>query len=245
MALNNLGLGFIFTARDRASGTISRVGTAFDQTGTRAAIGSRRVQAGLIGLGAGVAALAAGLGGLMGAFGLAEQAGEFGQTVAFVGRVTNATNQQLEQLRQRAIRAGIETQFSPTQAVEGLRDLTTAGRTADQAMAELGPSLDLAAGGMITVSAASQAVVGTLNAFGGAAGSATSVTDRLLRITQLTNFQARDFGVGLSVAASSAGQFNTSLNDTLITLGQLRNRNVSASRASTAFGEAMLKMLKK
>lgn len=239
MALNNLGVGFIFTARDRASGTIRGVGNAFDQTATRTRLSSGIMQAGLLGVGVGIAAMATGLGTLRAAFGLAQQAGEFGQTMAFIGAVTNSTSEGLERLTARAIQAGIETQFSPQMAAEGLRDLTTAGQTARQAMTTLGPTLDLAAGGMISVSDAATSVVGTLNSYSLGADQATSVTDRLLRITQLTNFQARDFGVGLSRAAAAGGQFGTSLNDTIITVGLLRNRNIDASSASTAFRESI------
>ncbi len=64
------------------------------------------------------------------------------------------------------------------------------------------------------------------------------MTDKLLRITQLTNFQTRDFEVGLAKAAATGGVFNQSLDDVLITMGLLRNRNIDASSAATAFREA-------
>ena len=112
-------------------------------------------------------------------------------------------------LRHAAIQAGIQTQFSPDEAVEGLTSLATAGQTAGQATRTLIPVLDLAAGslGQLGVAQAAEAVVGTLNAYGFAAERAVGVTDKLLRITQLTNFQARDFEVGLSKAAASGSLF--------------------------------------
>jgi hypothetical protein len=64
------------------------------------------------------------------------------------------------------------------------------------------------------------------------------VTDRLLRITQLTNFQTRDFEGGLAKAAATGAVFGQSLDDVLITMGLLRNRNIDASSAGTAFREA-------
>src|SRR5690606_5283550 len=112
--------------------------------------------------------------------------------------------------------------------------------TAEQATRTLIPVLDLAAGslGQLGVAQAAEAVVGTLNAYGMAADQAASVTDRLLRITQLTNFQTRDFEAGLAKAAAAGSVFNQSLDDVLITMGLLRNRNIDASSSATAFREA-------
>jgi TP901 family phage tail tape measure protein len=100
--------------------------------------------------------------------------------------------------------------------------------------------LDLAAGslGQLGVAEAADAVVGTLNAYGIAANEAAGITDRLLRITQLTNFQTRDFEGGLAKAAAAGAVFGQGLNDVLITMGLLRNRNIDASSAATAFREA-------
>ncbi len=101
--------------------------------------------------------------------------------------------------------------------------------------------LDLAAGslGQLGVAQAAEAVVGTLNAYGLAADKAAGVTDKLLRITQLTNFQTRDFEAGLSKAAATGAVFSQNLDDVLITMGLLRNRNIDASSSATAFRESV------
>jgi TP901 family phage tail tape measure protein len=139
------------------------------------------------------------------------------------------------------LRVTFQTQFSPDEAVEGLTSLATAGQTATQATKTLIPVLDLAAGslGQLGVAQSAEAVVGTLNAYGMAASEASGVTDKLLRITQLTNFQTRDFEAGLAKAAASGAVFSQSLDDVLITMGLLRNRNIDASSSATAFREAV------
>ncbi|MCP4615652.1 MAG: phage tail tape measure protein, partial [Bradyrhizobium sp.] len=53
-----------------------------------------------------------------------------------------------------------------------------------------------------------------------------------------SNFQARDFSIGLSKAAAMGATFKQSLDDVLITMGLLRNRNIDASSSATAFREA-------
>ena len=174
MALNNLGLGLVFTARDLASAKLQRLERRFSSLDERVIGGTDRMTSAFRQLGVGLAIFTAG--------------------AAAVGAVTRATTRELGLLREAAINAGIETQFSPTEAV-----------------------------------------VGTLNAYGMNADQAAGVTDRLLRITQLTNFQTRDFEAGLAKAAATGAVFNQGLNDVLITMGLLRNRNIEASSAATAF----------
>lgn len=168
----------------------------------------------------------------------------FEQQLAAVGAVTRATAAEMKMLNDVAIKAGIETQFSPTEAAAGLAELATAGQTVGQQVKTIIPVLDLAAGslGQLNVAGASAAVVGTLNAYSLTADHATKVTDKLLKITNLTNFTARDFAGGLSKAAASGAVFGQSLDDALITMGLLRNRNIDASSASTAYREAVRRL---
>ena len=238
--MNNLGLGFLFTARDLASSKMARLQHQFQSLDERVTGGTERMTTAFRQLGIGLAVFTAGAVAVAGAFTLAGAAGKFEQGLAAIGAVTRATTRELQMLRDASIQAGIETQFSPDEAVAGLQSLATAGQTAEQATRTLVPVLDLAAGslGQLGVAQAAEAVVGTLNAYGIAAGEAAGVTDRLLRITQLTNFQTRDFESGLAKAAATGAVFNQGLDDVLITMGLLRNRNIDASSAATAFREA-------
>jgi len=244
VALNNLGLGFVFTARDLASTKmrlLERNFTSLDNT-TRA--GAERISGAFRQVAIGLGIFAAGAATVAGAFALAGAAGEFEQGLAAVGAVSRASARELSMLRDAAIQAGIATQFSPAEAVQGLQSLATAGQTAAQATRTLVPVLDLAAGslGQLGVAQAAEAVVGTLNAYGLAAEDSASVTDRLLRITQLTNFQTRDFEAGLAKAAATGAIFNQSLDDVLISMGLLRNRNIDASSSATALREAVRRL---
>ena len=239
--MNQYGLGLIFQARDMASGVIGTLGANFGGLRDRITRGGPMIVGSLAAIGVGITALVVSLGTLSTAFDFSRIAGRFEQNMAAIGAVTRATSQEMRNLEASAVNAGIATQFSPREAAEGLQSLATAGQNAQQAITTLNPVLDLAAGslGQLGVGEAAMAVVGTLNAYGLAAGDAVSVTDRLLRATQISNFQARDFEVGLSRAAAAGSQFGTSLNDVLITLGLLRNANIEASVASTAFRESV------
>ncbi len=244
MALNSLGLGFLFTAKDAASGTIRRLSGNFNQLGAKANKGGRLAKGAMIGLGASAAVAGLGVAGLVAGVSAAGAFGEFEQGIANVGATMNATEEEMKALSKRAIQAGIDTQFSPVEATKGLDSLAAAGQNVDQAMTTLGATLDLAAGskGQLGLAESAEAVVGTLNSYGFSAEKATEVTDKLLLATQKSNFQARDFSTGLAKAAAAGSQFDQELNTVLATMGFLRNANIDASSSATAFREATRKL---
>lgn len=242
MALNNMGLGFIFTARNLASGTINRLNGQLGNLSNRSRLTGIAMASGFGLATAGIASLIAGLGVLGGAVSLAGLAGNFEQQMSLIGELADASGERLERLRTAAIEAGLATRFSPDEAVEGLRNLITAGLQAEQAAEALTPALQVAEFGMISVADAGAAVVGSMNAFREQGLSAQQIADRLATAMARTNFQAQDFDVGLSAVAGTAGMFNQTLDTTLVGLGLLRNMNIGASRSATALREAIRRL---
>jgi len=240
MAMNNMGAGFVLTARDMASPVFRSVGRGFNRM-------VRNVRSRSRGMMNALAPLAVGFGlkklssGLMGAsVGIADAAENFEYGLSAVGAVSNATTEQMKMLHDEAIRVASVTEWSPDQAVEGLKNLATAGFTATEQTKMLAGVMDLATGsmGQMGLAEAADAVGGTIRAYALKAGDAAEVTDKLLRITQMTNFQARDFSVGLARAASTGKLFGQTLDDVLIQMGLLRNMNIDASVASTSLRES-------
>lgn len=242
LALNSMGLGFIFTAQNLASGTMTRLRGQLNGLGTQSKLTGIAMKAGFAIAAGGIANLLVGIGLLGTAFSLATAAGNFEQQMSLVGALANATGDRLENLRNAAIEAGLATKFSPDEAVEGLRNLITAGLQAEQAAEALTPALQVATFGMISVADAGAAVVGSMNAFRRQGLSAQQIADRLATAMARTNFQAQDFDVGLAAVAGTAGLFNQTLDTTLVGLGLLRNMNIGASRAATGLREAIRRL---
>ena len=96
MSLNNLGLGFRFTATDMATGTFNRVSRGFGQMDVAATRTSRGVGRSIGVMVAGFATLAGGIGTLAGALGMANAAADFNQSMQRVGNISGATSQQLQ-----------------------------------------------------------------------------------------------------------------------------------------------------
>lgn len=244
MSLNNLGLGFIFTARDLASGAIQNLERNFLSLDRRVGLGTERIQSSFQQLGVGLAVFSAGAGVVAGAFSLANAAGRFEQSIAAVGAISGATSAELQQLRDAAIDAGIATQYSPTEAVLGLRELAQAGFSASESMALLTPVLDLAGGSLGELSPQQSAGLAAqaMKAFGLSVDQASVSVDRMLQAVNVFALNASELPMALGVASRGAQALHQSLSETLITLGLVKNIIPGVERASTAAAVAMERM---
>lgn len=239
MALNSLGLGMVFTAKDLASRSLTRLTANFLKTDLASKKLASSFGIAVTGLVGGALAAAVGISALNAAFAAADFSGNFTQQLASAQQIMRATTDQVAAMRAEVIKTGIETKFSPDELVEGIKNLGAAGQTATEAIATLRPAALLATAGQISLDSSSRAIVGTLKAFTLEANQAGVVTDKLTRATQISNFQAKDFEVGLSRVAGVAGVFKQSLDEVLVGMGALRNMNLEASVASTSLREAI------
>ncbi|MFN7698879.1 MAG: phage tail tape measure protein [Deltaproteobacteria bacterium] len=241
MALNNLGLGFVFTARDLASGAISNLERNFTSLDRRVGLGTENIQSAFQQLGVGLAVFTAGAATVGAAFSLANAAGRFEQSIAAVAAVSGATAVELEQLRGAAIDAGIATQFSPTEATMGLRELAQAGFNAQESMQLLIPVLDLAAGSLGELSPQQAAGLASqaMKAFGISTDQASISVDRMLQAVNVFALNASELPMALGTASRGAQALHQSLSETLIALGLVKNVIPGVERASTATAVAM------
>lgn len=237
--LNNLGLGFIFTARDLASGTMRKLGANFGAFSGKAHKDTLRMQAAANMGAASIGLLAVGVGALGAAYAAAKTAGEFEQKLAMVGAISRASAKDMVMLREAAIEAGMVTQFSPHEAAEGLANFASQGFNAQQSAMALTPALDLAAGGMISVAQASSTMSAAVKVFGGGVESAGMKADQLLRIANLTALQANDLEIALGNVARGAIPAKQRIEEMLPAIGLVKNAGVDASVASTSIASAL------
>lgn len=242
MALNSMGLGFTLTARDMASATFRRLGGALTRVQGQARQAGRGISQAMDISRYSAAGLTAGVGILSSTLRVADVAGEFEQGLARVGAISRAGAEDLNQLSDAAIQAGIATQFSPTEAIQGLGELAIRGFTAAESMEALTGVLDLAAGGQIGVAQAAQSVGSALRAFRRDASDASLVTDQLLRITSMTALQANEMSLAIGNVARGAGVTRQGLEEMLPAIGLVRNTGVEASVASSAVSSALIEM---
>lgn len=242
MALNQIGIGVVISARDLASGVISRVRNSLGglRDGVRQFGGATKM------LAAGVSTLATGVGALGGLAYIAHQVAPFEKALASLAAVSGATAEQLRALEQAAIDAGIKTKFTPTQAAEALTDLASAGYNVDQSIKLLIPTLDLAAAslGQLAPDQAAGVASSALKAFGLEADQAGVVVDKLTKTMNLFAVQAKDLPLGIANSVRGASALNQTLDETLISFGLIRNIMPRTESAATAVSTAMERLVK-
>jgi TP901 family phage tail tape measure protein len=244
--LNNMGLGFVFTATDLASSKMQALERSFLSLDKRVGLGTERITSSFRELGMGLSLMTAGAAMVGGAFALADKAGKFEQAIAAVAAVSGATKNELAQLREAAIDAGIATQFSPTDATVGLKELAQAGFNAQDSMKLLIPVLDLAGGslGELTPAQAAGLASQALKAFGLSADEAGVSVDRMLQAVNVFALNASELPQALGIASRGAQALHQSMSETLISLGLVKNIIPGVERASTGVAVAMERMAK-
>ncbi len=242
--LNSAGMGFVFTARDLASNTIARLERTFASLDDRVGLGSAKIKSSFRELGIGMGLMTAGLVGLGAGFALAGVAGKFEEAIAQVGAVSNASAQELAMLHDAALEAGLATQFSPTEAAMGLRDLAQAGFDARESTQLLMPVLDLAGGslGELTPQGAAGVAIQTMKVFGLSVDQASFAMDQLVKGANLFTLNAGELPIALGSSARGAQLLHQSLSEAMVTIGLVKNAIPGIERASTAASVAMERM---
>jgi TP901 family phage tail tape measure protein len=235
-------VGIRFGAIDNASGIIGGISRGFTGLMSNVQRGVPILVGGFASIAAGAQTMQAGLAGIRTAWQTAVDAGEFEREMAAVRTISQATAEEFQDLGAAAVEAGIQTQFAPVEAAGGLRVLTQQGLIAQDAISGLVPVLDFAAAGNIEVAEAAEVAMGVMNAYGMTVEDMTSVTDRLMRGTQLSALGADQFSLIMGRAASSGRIFGTNLDDIVIALGSLRSAGIPATVATTALDNAMRRL---
>lgn len=242
MSLNQLGLGFLFTAKDEASAVMKKVESHLGRLGGQA----KQVEQGFVASAIGSASMVGGMFALKGAFSVAKEAGTFEQALVDVKSISGASATELKLLEDAAIKAGIATQFSPHEAVGGLRDLAAAGYNAVDSIRLLNPALDLAAGslGQLSPQEAAGVAAQTLKAFKMSADDAAAAVDKLLASANLFSVEARELPALIGHISRGATIYGASLTDALTSAGLAKNILGSIEIASTGVSVAMERLIK-
>lgn len=235
-----LKLGIVLSLQDRISSALSRISKLGGETLNK----FKDMRTAIVAVSVALVALGAAWMG-MGAK-LAQMSGEFNYQLAAVGQISGATPEEQRALRGSAIQAGIQTQFSPLEAAEGLKTLTQAGNNAQQSMSALIPSLDLAAAsmGQLTPSSAAGLVSQMMKSYGVEARNTALGVDQLIKMTSSFAVEAWQLPLILGTAARGAQSLNQSFSETIISAGLIKNVIPGAERASTALAVSMERLAK-
>jgi len=143
----------------------------------------------------------------------------------------------MERLAAAAAKAGVETQFTPTEAVQGLQNLAQQGFTANQQLGALMPALLLsgASGGKVPLADAAKLTAQVVKGFGRDAEDAGIMVDQMVRTTTKSGMAIENLAGAMQYASSAAQNMDVDFRSTLATLGLIKNIIPSAEVAGSAF----------
>ena len=187
--------------------------------------------------------------GLVGAIGagvairqVARIIGKFEESIVTLGAVARASESQLEDLTNTARTLGATTRFSALEASEGLTFLARAGFDADESMAAIGATLNLAQVGMIDLGKAADIASNVVSQFSLDADRTVEVVDALVIVSNRANTNILQLSEALKFAGPIAGAFGNTVEQTSAALGVLGDRGIQGTLAGTGLRTALLKL---
>jgi len=168
-------------------------------------------------------------------------AADFDKAMSGVQAATHASAKDIASLRQAALQAGKDTQYSATQAAQGITELSKAGvSTADVLGGGLKGALSLAAAGQIDVGEAAETAASAMTQFGLSGKDIPHVADLLAAGAGKAQGSVHDMGAALNQSGLVASQFGLSIEDTTGTLAAFASAGLIGSDAGTSFKTMLL-----
>lgn len=182
--------------------------------------------------------------GIASAIGLAaKRFADFDQAMSAVKANSGATGATLDALRAQAIKLGADSQFSATEAAQGVNELAKAGVNAQDILGGgLKGSLDLAAAGQITVADAAETAATAMTQFKLSGDKVPHVADLLANAANKAQGGVGDMGQALKQAGLVAASTGLSIEETTAGLTAFASAGLLGSDAGTSF-KTMLQRL--
>ena len=202
---------------DRTSGKVDKFGGSAKRSFNAVAIAATAALGAIVSIGSAVRIIA-----------------DFETSMSRLGAVSRATSGELEELRDIAKGLGSTTEFSASQAADGLNFLAMAGFNATEAMAAIPSVLDLATASGMGLAAAADTASNIMSGFGIEANNAAQVADVLAAASTRANTTVGQLGAAMSTVAPIAKALDMSLEDTAAAIGVMSDAGIQGERAGTA-----------
>ncbi len=168
---------------------------------------------------------------------------DFEAQMSAVKAVSQATVSEMAALTAKAKQLGRDTAFAATEAAQGMEILAQAGLSVANNIAAIGPVLDLAAAGSISVAEAADIATGAMAAFKLQASGLSHVADVLALGASATNTSVGELGQAFKYAAPVASALGYSIEQTVAALSLMSNSLIKGEMAGTTF-RGLLRLLK-
>ena len=166
---------------------------------------------------------------------------DFEKSMSAVGAATRAGAAEMDQLRDAALKAGKDTQYSATAAADAVTELAKAGvSTAAILRGGLDGALDLAAAGQLDVAEAAETAASAMTQFKLKGGDIPHVADLLAAAAGKAQGTVHDMGQALNQAGLVAAQTGLTIEETTGGLAAFASAGLTGSDAGTSFKQMLL-----
>lgn len=173
-------------------------------------------------------------------------AGDFQEAMNLTAVLLNIdrTAEAFTELSNRAKELGITTVFSATQAAEGMQFLAKAGFEANEVLAAIGPTTDLAAAANLDLGRAADIATNILRGFRLTVGEFPAAVDILASAFTRSNATIEDFANSFKEAGPVAVEFNQRFSDVAAVLASLADAGIKTSKAGFALRRILVNIEK-
>jgi TP901 family phage tail tape measure protein len=161
-----------------------------------------------------------------------------------LGAVSLATDDIMSQFRETAKRLGATTQFSASQAAEGMIFLKMAGLDANKVMEAIPGTLQLAAAGGLDLGTAADIATNVLAQMRLEIKDLTRVNDVLAVVQSNANTNILQAAEAMKNVGATAAPLGVSLEQTTALLGVMADAGLKGGEAGTLLRNAMLKLVR-
>lgn len=193
-------------------------------------------------LGAGLAAMGASAVVLSGLKAGAEAAGGFQTEMTRLALISQASAKELGKLEKYALKLGVITEWSPNEAIVGMRALASAGYQTNEIYKAMPAVLEFATAGVNDLSESAKLIDTALKAWNMSADKASLAADKMTRVTNLAKMEFHELGAAIPVVAAAAAQAGQSMDSALAVFGAIRtiaSSTQDAAQIYNSFSEAV------
>lgn len=208
----------------KAQSSMDRVGRGMQKTGGNM---SRYITAPILGIGA--AAIGT--------------AGSYEQSMNEVQAISGATGSTMDEMRAKARELGKGTRYSASEAGQGMKFLSMAGFEAEESIAAMPGTLDLAAAAGMDLGQAADISSNILTGFGLQAGEMGRAGDVMTKTFTSSNTTLGELGESMKMVGPVASGAGLSLEETSAAIGMMGNAGIKGTMAGTSLRRSLADLM--
>lgn len=245
MALNQLGLGLVFTARDLATGVMHKVRNGFSQTRDELGRFGGRSKEAMESFKKGLAIFAAGAVVVAGFHSAIQESAMFSNKIAEISTLTDEASLNNEYLYDTLIDLNAQYGGGLEKQAKALYDGISAGASnADEATALMVASNRLAVAGVTEVNVALDGLTSSLNAYGVSFTKAGEFSDALFVGVTKGKTKIEELSHVIGRVAPTASALNISFDELVASLAAVTTKGLKTEEAATSLKAALANIIK-